>query len=70
LISQWQTGYITGCNYEKLGDTETLAVETPVTETVSQRTWFDVKTRLPVRSELSAGGKMVIATEFGDVSLE
>lgn len=70
LISQWQTGYITGCNYEKLGDTESLAVETPVTETVSQRTWFDVKTRLPVRSELSAGGKMVISVDFGDVSLE
>jgi hypothetical protein len=70
LISQWQSGYITGCNYETLGDAKTLAMTTAVSETVSQRTWFDVKTRLPIRAELSAGGKMVISAAFANVSIE
>jgi hypothetical protein len=70
LISQWQSGYISGCNYEKLGDADTLAMTTDITETVRQRTWFDVKTHLPIRSELSDCGKMVIACEFEDVVIE
>jgi len=70
LISQWQSGYISGCNYEKLGDTQTLAVTTDVTETVKQRTWFDVKTHLPIRAELSENGKMVIACTFENVIIE
>lgn len=70
LISQWESGYISGCNYEKLGDINTLAVTTNITETVSQRTWFDVKTLLPLRSELSENGRMVLSCEFGDVIIE
>lgn len=70
LVSQWQSGYISGCNYEKLGDTETLAVTTDITETVKQRTWFDVKSHLPLRAELSDNGKMVIACQFENVIIE
>ncbi len=70
LISQWQRGYISGCNFETLGDTDTLAVTTDITETVKQRTWFDVKTHLPVRSELSDNGKMVIGCQFDNVIIE
>lgn len=70
LLSQWQSGAISGCNYEKLGKNDALAVTTAVTETVSQRTWFDVKTRLPLRSELSQNGKMVIACSFENVVIE
>lgn len=70
LISQWQTGYISGCNFEKLGDSEMLAVTTDITETVHQRSWFDVKTRLPVRSELTDGGKTVITCEFENIVIE
>lgn len=70
LISQWESGYISGCNYEKLGDTNTLAVTTDITGAVSQRTWFDVKTLLPLRSELSDSGRMVLSCEFGNVIIE
>jgi outer membrane lipoprotein-sorting protein len=70
LISQWQTGYISGCNYEKLGDINTLTVTTDITETVRQRTWFDVKSHLPVRSELSDSGRLVIACAFENVIIE
>ncbi len=70
LISQWQSGYISGCNFEKLDDINTLAVTTDITQTVCQRTWFDAKTHLPVRSELSDNGKMVIACAFENVVIE
>lgn len=70
LLSQWQNGYISGCNYENLGSTETLAVTTAVTESESQRTWFDIKTHLPVRSELSQNGRMVISCTFENVVIE
>lgn len=70
LLSQWQSGYISGCNFEKLGDLDTLAVTTDITETVAQRTWFDAKSKLPLRSELSDHGKMVIACQFDNVTIE
>ena len=70
LISQWQTGYISGCNYEKLGEANTLAVTTDITETVRQRTWFEIETYLPIRSELSDGGETVITCEFENVVIE
>lgn len=69
LISQWQTGYIADCSFEKLGETETLAVTTAITETVTQKTWFDVKTKCPLRAELSDGGKMVVACKFSGVTI-
>jgi hypothetical protein len=69
LISQWQSGYISGCNFEKLGDTDTLAVTTDISETVNQKTWFDVKTRLPLRAELIDNGVMVISCRFDDVTI-
>ncbi len=70
LLSQWQSGYISGCDYEKLANTETLAVKTDITETESQRTWFDVKKHLPIRSELSENGRMVVACTFDNVVIE
>lgn len=70
LIAQWKSGYISGCNYEKFEDTETLAVTTDITQTVKQRTWFDVKTHLPIKAELSDNGRTVIACRFENVILE
>ncbi|MEL4106669.1 hypothetical protein AAFA46_07535 [Oscillospiraceae bacterium WX1] len=69
LLSQWQRGYISGCNYENLGDTKALAVTTDISETITQRTWFDVKTLLPLRSELNENGKMVLACVFENVTV-
>jgi hypothetical protein len=70
LLSQWQTGFLSSCNFEKLAETDTLAVASDVTETVAQRTWFDVTTRLPVRAELSENGRMVIQCNFENVVIE
>lgn len=70
LISQWQSGYISGYSFEKLADAETLAVNTKISETVSERTWFDTKTLQPIRSELYDGNKMVIACRFENIIIE
>ena len=70
LLSQWQSGYMTGCNFEKLGNADTLAVTTDITEVVSQRTWFDVKTLLPISAELYDGGVMVLACGFENIIID
>lgn len=70
LIAQWQSGYISDCRFEKLDTFDTLAVTTKLTESVSQQTWFDVTTQLPIRSELYDGERMVIACCFEDIILE
>jgi outer membrane lipoprotein-sorting protein len=70
LLSQWQSGYITNTGFEKLGDTDTLSVTTDVSETITQRTWFDAKSRLPVRAELSDTGRMVLSCVFKNTVVE
>jgi outer membrane lipoprotein-sorting protein len=70
LIAQWQTGFLSGCNFEKLDETDALAVTSDVTESVAQRTWFDTETRLPLRAELSENGEMVIKCDFENVIIE
>lgn len=70
LIDQWQTGYITGAAREYFDDRETLALDTHITDSISQRTWFDEKTLLPVRSEIWENGIAVIICEFENVIIE
>lgn len=70
LIAQWQTGYITGAVYEKYGDADALALDTHITDTVTQRTWFDTATLLPLHSEISQDGKTVIFCDFENVIIE
>jgi hypothetical protein len=70
LISQWRSGYISGCNFEKLGDDETLAFTTDITASVSERTWFDVGTLLPIKSELYDGGVMVLSCRFETIIID
>jgi hypothetical protein len=69
LLEQWRSGYITESNLEKLGTADTLALATELSETVAQRTWFDVKTGLPLRAELADGGRMVLAVTFENALL-
>ena len=69
LLNQWQSGYISGVNLEKLDGADTVAVTTDVTDSVRQRTWFDSDTRLPLRSELSENGRMVVACSFSGVTV-
>ncbi len=70
LISQWQSGYISGYNFEKLNENETLAITTDITQTVSERTWFDKKTLLPLKAELYDGGVMVLSCQFENIIIE
>jgi hypothetical protein len=70
LIAQWQNGFLSGCNFEKLDDTDALAVTSDVTDSVAQRTWFDTATQLPLRAELDENGKMVIKCDFENVIIE
>ena len=70
LISEWQSGSIAFVGAERFGDTDTLTFETAVDESVSQRTWFDSRTLLPIRSEIRYNGVMVVLCIFSNVIIE
>lgn len=70
LISQWQKGYITECQYETYNDNDTIAVTTQISDTDMQKVWFDINTHLPIRAEISSNGTMVIACNFEDIKME
>ena len=55
---------------ETYADMKTVALDTGVTESISQRTWFDEKTLLPVHSEIWQNGRAVIICDFENVRLE
>lgn len=70
LLEQWQTGFVTGAVRERYGEIYTIAAETKVSDSISQRTWFDEEKLLPVRSEIWENGTAVIICEFDNVILE
>ena len=67
LIYEWQSGSIEHVGTERFGDADTLTFETFVDESVSQRTWFDSGTLLPIRSEIRYNGAVVILCVFSNV---
>ena len=67
LIEQWTEGYASGSVYESYGDEETLALDTNISDTVKQRTWFDRETHLPVHSEISENGVVVVTCDFENI---
>ena len=70
LISCWQDGYYIAALKETYKDTQTLVLDSRITDTVYQKTWFDEKTLLPVKSEIMQSGKTVITCEFENVIVE
>ena len=70
LICEWQNGRVLSIDREKLDGADTLAISTEIGGLVSQKTWFDVITHLPVRAEISDGGRMVVTCIFSNVVVE
>jgi hypothetical protein len=61
LLGQWTDGYAEIMSSERVGSADALAIETRITDTASQKTWFNSETLLPVRSEIYDMGKMVVS---------
>jgi len=70
LISEWHGGRVTFAGFERYGALNTISIETAVDDSVTQRTWFDRRTLLPIRSEISDDGVMVILCLFDNVVIE
>ena len=70
LVDQWKNGYVISLASEVYDGVETVSAETHITDTVSQKTWFDSETLLPVRSEMYREGTAVIFCEFENVIVE
>ncbi len=60
LLDQWQTGYIS-TSYEEEGQ---LVMETTVTESLYQRTWFDKATYAPLKTEIFSENYRIIACTY------
>ncbi|MDR1298785.1 MAG: outer membrane lipoprotein-sorting protein [Oscillospiraceae bacterium] len=67
LLGQWTDGYPEIMSSERVGGIDALAIETQITDTVSQKTWFDPETLLPVRSEIYDTGKMVVSCSMESI---
>ena len=70
IISQWQNGYILSCGQMSVFAADAIVIETEISDKIIQKTWFDVKTHMPVRSEIMSDGYMVIECVFENVILE
>jgi len=70
LISQWQSGSIESVGRETLNGVDTVTIVTVIDESASQKTWFDARTHLPIRAEISENGRMVVRCLFNNVVIE
>jgi len=70
LLDQWREGYISSTTFEKLDEADTLVLSTDVSDTVTQRTWFDRETLLPLRAEISENGRLILTCTFTQASFE
>ncbi len=70
LADQWKSGYVISVSSDVTGDMQKIVLETLIADGVSQKTWFDVKMLLPVKSEIYRDGTVVIKCEFQNVIVE
>jgi hypothetical protein len=69
LIAQWRTGFVTSGVSERYGERDTFAMTTDISDVVSQKTWFDASTKLPIRAEIISGGNLILSVIFEKVTL-
>jgi hypothetical protein len=69
LIAQWKTGFVTSGVAERYGERDALAMTTDLSDTVSQKTWFDRETNLPICSEIISDGNLILSVTFEKVTL-
>ena len=70
LADQWKNGYIISISSDMTGNVQKIVLETLIADGVSQKTWFDAKMLLPVKSEIYRDGTAVIKCEFQNVIVE
>ena len=70
LITQWRTGYINAASFEKYGGTDAVFFRSDISDSVAQGTWFEKSTGLPIHSEISEDGTVVISCDFEDIVTE
>jgi hypothetical protein len=70
LLGQWTDGYTELASLERLNGIDALALETRITDSAEQKTWFDTLTLLPMRSEIYDDGRMVISCDMDSIVLK
>lgn len=70
LLEQWGNGFVTGAVKELYEEISAVAVETRISDTLLQKTWFDTDGLLPIYSEIWENGTAVITCAFENIVLE
>lgn len=69
LMEQWCSGLVQSVSREQTEKGKALCVNTRYDEQITQSTWFDLQTHLPVRAEVYRNGKMMLSVAFADVTI-
>ena len=70
MADVWRNGLVTESVRERLSGEDCVSVAFRVSDEVYLRTWFDLKTQLPLRSEFVYSGYSVITCIFDNVRVE
>ncbi|MBR6259588.1 MAG: hypothetical protein IKR21_05190 [Oscillospiraceae bacterium] len=69
MIKTWKTGYASERSRENLNGRRLSALSYEL-ESGTLKTWFDIDTLLPVKTEISENGRVALTAVFGNVALE
>ncbi len=69
MIKTWKTGYASERSRETIDGRKTEALSYDL-ESGKLKTWFDFDTLLPIKTEISENGRVVLTAVFGNVILE
>ena len=70
LINEWKNGFTEFVYKEKRGSRGTLTMSSTLPGGAVQKTWFEEKSGLPIRAEVSASGRTVLAVVYDNVIYE
>ena len=70
LINEWKNGFTDFTFKEKRGAGGTLAMSSTLTGGAVQKTWFEEKSGLPIRAEVTASGHTLLTIEFENIIYE
>jgi len=70
MLKAWKSGLVTGTSAEKFGGEACEAAVFRLSDQSSLRTWFSLRTSLPVHAEIYRSGAAVILCDFNNVGVE
>jgi len=64
ILHQWTEGHILSAHYETFQGIATVVMTTAISDQTRHMTWFNTETGIPIKSEILAGGQLVITVTY------